>query len=84
MASDPKRLVSVCYADGVVECRPCCHQGSGAEHALLMKLLDSAIGARGEAEIIRVDDEAGRHEGMRKQWVELVGSEGLEPPTSCL
>jgi hypothetical protein len=50
------------YRDGVLECVACCHERGGGECVGLMKFCDSAIDARGEAEVVRVEDEAGSHE----------------------
>jgi hypothetical protein len=50
-----------------------------------MELCDGTIDARGKAEVVCVDDEAGSHVScITDGKVKMVGSEGLEPPTSCL
>ena len=47
--------------DGIVECGPCGHESGGGEDACLVELEDGAIDAWGEAKVVSVDDEAGRH-----------------------
>ncbi len=41
--------------------RACGHEGGGGEDACLVEFEDGTIDARGEAEVVSVDDEAGRH-----------------------
>ena len=53
--------IGVGDGDGVVEGWAGGHQGGGGEGAGLMELGDGAVDAGGEAEVVRVDDEAGRH-----------------------
>ena len=57
----PRVGMGVGDGDGVVERGAGGHQGGGGEGAGLVKFCDGAIDARSEAEVVRVDDESGRH-----------------------
>ena len=48
--------------DGVFECRASCHEGGGGECVGFVKFCDGAIDARGETEVVRINDEPGGHE----------------------
>ena len=61
MATDAEGGFGEGDGDGVVERRAGGHEGCRGEGAGLMKLGDGAIDAGGEAEVVRVEDEAGRH-----------------------
>ncbi len=61
MAADAEGWVGVGDGDGVVEGRAGCHESGGGKGSGLMEFRDGAIDARGEAEVVRVDDEAGSH-----------------------
>lgn len=63
VAADAERRVALRDANGVVEGRACGHEGGGAEDAGAIKVFDSPINAWSKAEVVRVDDEAGWHEG---------------------
>jgi hypothetical protein len=49
--------------DGVIKRRAVGHECGRGEGAGLMKLGDGSVDARGEAEVVRVEDETGRHGG---------------------
>ncbi len=61
VAADAEGGVGAGDGDGVVEGWAGGHESGGGEGAGLMELGDGAIDARGEAEVVCVDDEAGRH-----------------------
>ena len=52
--------------DGVIKGWPGRHEGCGGESVCLVKLGNGAVDARGEAEVVCVDDEAGH------EWVGLA------------
>ena len=62
MAAYAEGGVGVGDGDGVVEGGAGGHEGGGGEGAGLVELGDGAVDAGGEAEVVRVDDEAG-HKG---------------------
>ena len=85
MAADAEGWVRVRDGNGVVKGRAGCHKSSGGKGSGTMELCDGTIDARGKAEVVCVDDEAGSHVScITDGKVKMVGSEGLEPPTSCL
>lgn len=47
--------------DGVVKRRAGGHESGGGKDACLVEFENGAVDARGEAEVVSVDDEAGRH-----------------------
>ena len=58
MAADAERGHGQRDFDGVGGCGSACHEGGAREHACLMQLRDGAVYATGQAEVVRVDDEA--------------------------
>lgn len=61
VAADAERGVALGDGDGIVKGRAIRHQGCGAEGAGAMQLFDRAIDTCGEAEVVRVDDQASGH-----------------------
>lgn len=61
MTADAERWTGEGEGDCVVEGCTAGHESCGANGAGVMQLGDSAIDAAGEAEVIRIDDEANRH-----------------------
>ena len=85
MAANTEGWIGAGDGHGIVKGSAGGHQRSGAKCPSLMKLHNGAINARGKAEVVRVDDETGSHVSLIADGREkMVGSEGLEPPTSCL
>jgi hypothetical protein len=66
MAANTKGLVGMGDGHGMIERSPVGHEGGGGQNMGLMKLGDGAIDARGEAEVVRVDDEASSHLGLSR------------------
>jgi hypothetical protein len=62
VAADAERGVGASDGDGVLECGAGGHEGGGGERSGLVELKDGEIDARGEAEVVCVDDEAGGHD----------------------
>jgi len=62
VAADAEGWGGVGDSDGVVEGWAGGHEGCGGEDACVVELGDGAVDARGEAEVVCVDDEAGGHE----------------------
>jgi len=76
VAADAECGVGVGDGDGVVEGGAGGHEGCGGEGAGLMEFGDGAVDAWGEAEVVRVDDEAGSHVGWRRgRWAEGFGGQ---------
>ncbi len=67
VAADTQGGVGVGDGDGVVEGGAGRHEGGGGEDAGLVELADGSVDARSEAEVVRVEDEAGRHGVYRGQ-----------------
>jgi hypothetical protein len=63
VAADAEGGVGAGDGDGVVERRAGGHEGGGGEGVGVMELRDGAIDASCEAEVVRIKDEAGSHEG---------------------
>ncbi len=61
VAADAESRVGMGDGDGVLECGAGGHQGGGGEGFGLVKLHDGTVDAWSEAEVVRVDDESGRH-----------------------
>jgi hypothetical protein len=57
--------IGVGDGDGVIECSACSHQRGGGEGFGLMELRDGTVDTGSEAEVVRVDDELGRHKFSR-------------------
>ena len=61
VAADAEGGVGVGDGDGVVEGGAVGHEGGGGEGAGGVELGDGAVDAAGEAEVVRVEDEASGH-----------------------
>ncbi len=61
VAADAESGVGMGDGDCVLEGGAGGHEGGGGEGVGLMKLRDGAVDAWSEAEVVRVDDESGRH-----------------------
>jgi hypothetical protein len=61
VAADAERWVRARDGDGVVKGGASGHQRGGGEDSGGVEFADSAIDARGEAEVVGVEDEAGGH-----------------------
>src|SRR5205814_7517124 len=57
----PEGWIGVGDGDGVVEGGAGGHEGGGGEGVGVVKLCDGAIDTASKAEVVRVDDESGRH-----------------------
>ena len=91
VAADPEGRISLSDGGGIVEGGAAGHEGDGGKYPGAVQFLDRAVDARGETEVIRVDDQPGGQVlrgasgwKIKQRQGKLVGSEGLEPPTSCL
>ena len=61
VAAHAESRVGMGDGDGVLECGAGGHQSGGGEGLGLVKLRDGTVDAWSEAEVVRVDDESGRH-----------------------
>ena len=61
MTSDAEARIVVGKGDCIFAGGAIRHEGGGGEDASLVELDDGAIDARGEAEVVCVDDETRRH-----------------------
>jgi hypothetical protein len=63
--------IGVGDGDGVIECVAGGHQRGGGERFGLMELRDGTVDTGSEAEVVRVDDESGRHKFFTSRSVSL-------------
>ena len=86
VAADAERGISAHDGNGIGERGPIRHEGCRAEDARTMQLFNGAIDSWSEPKVVRIDNQSSGHDLLkaRQAGESVVGSEGLEPPTSCL
>jgi hypothetical protein len=77
VAAYAESRIRVRDGDRVIEGVAWGHQCGGGEHSCAVEFADCAVDARREAEVVSVDDEAGRHSVILARWHENDGEAGM-------